>query len=312
MSRSSAAWLVLAATLWGTTGTAQVLGGAGSSPWSVGAVRVLVGALGLAAVGGHRLSRPPWGWLGVGGLAIAGYQVSFFSAVDRAGVTLATVVAIGSGPLLAGLLGRIFRAEPLTRRWSAATVTGVAGVIIIAGRPDQVDPKGVALAVAAGLAYALATVASKHLVEVVGATAAMTWMFGAAALLLAPLIPAADLAWLGRPAGLMAGLWLGLGATTAAYLAFARGLRGARVGDAASVGLVEPATATLLGVLLLGERPAGPAWAGMLLVGLALVLLVRGERLTAGRATTPRHTVPRRGWDRRGRGPSGSRARRHR
>ena len=49
----------------------------------------------------------------------------------------------------------------------------------------------------------------------------------------------------GAGVGLSAALWLGLGATTLAYLLFARGLRGSGVGQAATMGLAEPVTATV-------------------------------------------------------------------
>lgn len=273
--------MLLAAILWGTTGTAQALGHAEGSPLTVGAVRLAIGSAGLLVLGARRISRPPLGWLLAGSLAMAAYQVAFFSGVARAGVAIGTVVAIGSAPVVAGLLARISRGEPLTRRWVGSTALAVGGVALIAGRPDAIDVTGVALAVAAGVAYAASALASKFLVEAMSPTAAMASMFGGAAILLVPLLPAADLTWLDAPSGLAAGIWLGLGATTLAYVAFARGLRGATVGQAATMGLAEPATATLLGVALLTERPPLTAWAGVVLVGVALLLLSRPQRIPA-------------------------------
>src|SRR5688572_20424042 len=136
-------WLLLgAAVLWGTTGTAQSLGGAAGSSLAVGAMRLAIGAAGLLAVGARSLSRPPLGWLILGGAAMAGYQVAFFSAVARSGVALGTVVAIGSAPIMAGLMARITRGERLSARWWTSTVLGVIGVALIAGRPDAVDRVG--------------------------------------------------------------------------------------------------------------------------------------------------------------------------
>ncbi|HSJ34140.1 MAG TPA: EamA family transporter [Acidimicrobiia bacterium] len=267
-------WLLLgAAVLWGTTGTAQALGDAEGSALAVGAMRLGIGAAGLLAIGGRSISRPPLVWLVVGGAAMAGYQVAFFSAVARAGVALGTVVAIGSAPIMAGLMARVIRGERLSPRWWTSTALGVAGVALIAGRPDAADPLGISLALAAGFAYALGTLASKPLVEAMSPAAAMAAVFGTAALILAPLLPTADLEWLSRPAGLGAALWLGLGATTLAYLLFARGLRRSGVGQAATMGLAEPATAALLGSLLLGERPPALAWAGLASITAGLIIL---------------------------------------
>ncbi len=302
MERRALVWLLGAAVLWGTTGTAQALGEAEGSPLSVGAVRLAIGAAGLLVLGWRHLRRTPLRWLAVGAAAMAGYQVAFFAGVARAGVALGTVVAIGSAPVVAGIADWAVRSEPPTRRWWAATALAVTGVALIAGQPEAVDAGGVALAVAAGVAYAVATLASKYLVEVVPPTTAMAAMFGVAAILLAPLLPTADLRWLGRPAGAAAASWLGLGATTAAYVAFARGLRFATVGQAATAGLAEPATATLLGVLLIGERPPGRAWLGVAAVVVALTVLATSP-VSAGAATILRGRGPglRRGRPGRGR-----------
>lgn len=271
-------WLLLgAAVLWGTTGTAQALGGAEGSALAVGAIRLGIGAAGLIAIGGRSMSRPPLVWLILAGAAMAGYQVAFFSAVARAGVALGTVVAIGSAPIMAGLMAWAIRGERLSPRWWTSTMLGVTGVVLIAGRPEAVDPLGIPLALVAGFAYALGTLASKPLVEAMSPAAAMAVVFGAAAMILAPLLPAADFEWLSRPAGLGAALWLGLGATTLAYLLFARGLRRSGVGQAATMGLAEPATATLLGVLVLGERPPGLAWVGLVTIVAGLVILSRSR-----------------------------------
>lgn len=272
---------MVAAVLWGTTGTSQALGGAEGSPLSVGALRLAIGAGGLLVAAGPRLTRPPLGWLMVGAMAMAAYQVAFFSGVARAGVALGTVIAIGSAPVIAGLMGWMVRREPPSARWWLATALAVAGVGLIAGRPLEADVTGVFLAVLAGVSYAVSALAAKYLVEQMPPTAAMALMFGVAAILLLPLLPAADLSWLGETRGVAAALWLGLGATTAAYVAFARGLQGATVGQAATMGLAEPATATVLGVALLAERPGVTGWVGVAMVTVALMALSRPQRLPA-------------------------------
>ena len=288
-----------AAVLWGTTGTAQALGEAEGSPLSVGAVRLAIGAAGLLVLGWRHLRRTPLRWLAVGAAAMAGYQVAFFAGVARAGVALGTVVAIGSAPVVAGIADWAVRSEPPTRRWWAATALAVTGVALIAGQPEAVDAGGVALAVAAGVAYAVATLASKYLVEVVPPTTAMAAMFGVAAILLRP--PAdcrPPLA--GTSAGAAAALWLGLGATTAAYVAFARAAF-ATVGQAATAGWPSPPR-PLLGVLLIGERPPGRAWLGVAAVVVALTVLATSP-VSAGAATILRGRGPglRRGRPGRGR-----------
>ena len=300
MHRRAAALVVTGAVLWGTTGTAQALGGASGSPVSVGVLRLAVGACGLLLAARGHWTRPPMGWTVLAAVAMAGYQAAFFTGVARAGVALGTVVAIGSAPVLAGGLAWAVRGERPAPSWWVATPLAVAGVVLIAGRPSDSDVAGVALAATAGLAYAVYALSSKYLVEAMAPTPAMALVFTVAALLSAPTVVGLDLGWLAEPRGVVAIMWLGLGATTAAYVAFATGLDDIDVATATTLTLAEPATAALLGVLVLGERPGITGWVGMAAVVGAVAIVGRTATITPGRATTSRRTTPRRRPDRSG------------
>jgi drug/metabolite transporter, DME family len=272
--------VLAAAALWGTTGTARALAPAGASPLSVGAVRIAVGGAALLAVAGlrgglRRGDRWPPGPVAAGAVAVAGYQLAFFSAVARTGVAVGTVVAIGSAPVLAGLLAWVAGGERPARRWYAATALAVAGgaLLAVAGQRVRVAAGGVGLALAAGAAYAAYAVAAKRLLARHGQVETMAVLFGAGALLLAPVAAAHPLGWVATPRGALVALHLGLVATAAAYLLFAAGLRRVQVATAATASLAEPLTAAALGVAVLGERltAAGLAGAAALLAGLALL-----------------------------------------
>jgi DME family drug/metabolite transporter len=84
--------VLLAAALFGTTGTAQALGPTSTTPLGVGATRLVVGGLVLLAVlpvVGVRPSRAVALWRTptglVAGLCTALYQLCFFAGVQRAG-----------------------------------------------------------------------------------------------------------------------------------------------------------------------------------------------------------------------------------
>src|SRR2546423_9793774 len=82
--------VLLAAVLWGTTGTARALAPADASPLSVGAVRIAIGgaALLLVALGRGTLRGASWAPLPTltAVCAVALYQPAFFEGVARAGV----------------------------------------------------------------------------------------------------------------------------------------------------------------------------------------------------------------------------------
>jgi DME family drug/metabolite transporter len=275
--------VLAAATLFGTTGTAQALGPSGTTPLGVGAARIVIGGAGLLAVlpwlGGRRrdalaLWRTRWGLLA--GLTTAAYQVFFFAGVARAGVALGTLVTIGSGPVFTGLLSWLVLRERPRASWVLATAVCVLGLALLVGSgataPD-VDPVGLVLALASGFGYAVYTVAAKRLMtDGHRSDEVMTAAFALGGLLLVPVLLTQPLAWLTTPSGLAMALWLGLATTTVAYVLFGRGLRHLEAGPVTTLVLAEPVVATLLGVLVLGESLAPLAWvgAGLVLAGLAL------------------------------------------
>jgi drug/metabolite transporter, DME family len=276
-------WLVLAAAvLWGTTGTAQALAPAGTPPAAVGAVRLAVGGVALLVLAAGRGAlcggqRWPAGVTALAAGSMAAYQPFFFAAVARTGVAVGTVVAIGSAPILAGMLAFLVRRERLQRTWLPATALAVGGCTLLIGAGDSmsVDALGVVLALGAGLAYAIYAVSSKGLLEDRPPDAVMAVVFCLGALALSPLLFVVDLRWLMQLRGLAVALHLGVVATAIAYALFARGLRAVPVATAVTLSLAEPLTATALGVILLGERLTAPATlgSGLLLGGLALLAL---------------------------------------
>ena len=114
---------------------------------------------------------------------------------------------------------------------------------------------------------------------------AMAVAFGAGAVLLLPALLLGGAAWLTTGGGLALALWLGAVPTAAGYLLFARGLRRLDAGETATLTLAEPATATLLGAVVLSERLDVPAAAGIALVVAGLVVLAARPRPRAALAT---------------------------
>jgi len=272
--------VLLSAVCFGTTGTAQALG-PDAAPLTVGAVRVAVGGallLLVARAAPAVAAAWPRRELGVMAVAIAAYQLAFFAAVDRTGVAVGTVVALGSAPAIAGVAGRLVDREPLTGRWAAATALACAGVmlLVLGGGDASVDPLGIVLAMVAGSGYATYAVLAKRLLRRGHAPErVMAASFSLAALLLVPVLLLGDVGWLATGDGLAMALFLGAIPTALAYVLFARGLRHLTPGETATLTLAEPLTATGLGILALGERPGAVAalGAGLVLAGLLALAL---------------------------------------
>ncbi|MBN9607187.1 MAG: DMT family transporter [Actinomycetales bacterium] len=193
MSPTGVLAIVAACLFWGTTGTAASFLPADVSPLAVGASTMGVGGLLLFAVTARRalrVLRDPVArrWVALGAVGVFVYPLAFYTGMQLAGVAVGNVVALGSGPVFAALIEWITERRPLSPRWALATALAVGGIVLLAlGRAADVvgahgasastplvasatpfpglDPVtervvGVAIALLAGAAYALYTVAS--------------------------------------------------------------------------------------------------------------------------------------------------------
>lgn len=284
MNKRGAFFVIFAAVLWGTTGTAQALAPAGAQSLAIGALRLITGGAALMAAYllGRKAPCPlPWFGLPPGPVLLAAgcmaaYQVLFFAGVRLTGVAVGTIVGIGSSPVLAGLLGILFRGEKPGLRWLIATALAIGGCALLAltGEDIHVDFLGMLLAIGAGGAYATFSLASKNMLETQPVEKVMAVVFCLGALLLSPLLLTQPLNWLGSLHGAAVILWLGLLATALAYRLFGQGLRQIPLATAVTLSLAEPLTAGTLGIVWLGE-PLTP------LAGLGIALIFSGLLLTS-------------------------------
>lgn len=285
--------ILLAAVLWGTTGTSQALAPPGATPLAIGAMRLLVGggALMLLAVSRGEITSYK-GWMQpmtlVAGVSAALYQLTFFAGVALTGVAVGTIVGIGSAPIFTGLLGYFVRGEKLRQRWFVATGMAIIGCVLLVFSGNdtvEVNPLGILLSLGAGLAYATFTLGNKKLIEDHQPDAAMAVSFSIGALILLPTLFFVDMAWVATSGGMIVVLHLGLIATGLAYMLFGRGLQTIPVSTAGTLALAEPLTATLLGIFLLGEQLTPIALFGIVILFVGLLwcidVSVKPKRQTA-------------------------------
>lgn len=282
MTRQARAGLAVlaAAALFGTSATSQALLAPDAPPQSVAGLRLLVGAIGLIAFVWWRygpriitaLWRRPLVW--IMGFFVASYQACFFIGAARTGVAIGTLASLALAPFLAGVLAWILREGAPGWIWALSTVIAVIGLAFLTlGSAGQADPVGILAAGCAGASYAVYTVVGSRLArEGHDASAVLAASFSIGAVLLLPAVFAAGAWWL-NPSGIALILWLGLIATTLAYLLFGVGLAALQPGHIATLNLAEPVVATILGVLILGERLPAAGWIGCALIIVALGIL---------------------------------------
>ncbi len=201
------------------------------------------------------------------GSVLAVMNACFYLAIDR--LPLGTVAAIEFVPVvaLAALGAR-------TVRNAGALALAVPGVYLLTGVQIAAEPLGLALAFANALLFALYIVLADRVAKREG----LSGIDGlAASMLIAAVVVSLIGGWqavpvLGDPVGLLAGVGVGVSSSVVPYVADQLALaRLARATYALLVSLL-PATATVIGIVVLAQVPTAAEVAGIALVvaGVAL------------------------------------------
>jgi inner membrane transporter RhtA len=209
----------------------------------------------------HRLPSDPRRLLLAWGTVLAVMNCCFYVAIDR--LPLGTVAAIEFLPVivLAALGTR-------TARNAVALALAVPGVYVLTGIRWESEPLGLALAFANALLFALYIVLAHRVAqhdEVSGIDGLAASML-VAAVVVTPLAGWAAVPAISDPLALAAGIGVGVSSSVIPYIADQLAMaRLARATYALMVSLL-PATATVIGVLVLAQVPSARELAGVALV----------------------------------------------
>lgn len=293
--------LIVAGAAWGTAGAAAslVYRASDMGPIALSFWRCAAGFALLLAV--HLLRRrrlrvtgvsEPFGRkalrAGVTGIGLAVFQTAYFAAVDVTGLAVGTVVTLGAGPVFIALGARLALGELLGRGGVAAVAGALTGLAVLAlgGEGATVRPWGVLLALVSAAAYSAMTLLTRKWGRDGGADAASTslWAFAVTSLSLLPFALAEGLVpHTTEPVRLVWLLtYIAAVPTALAYALYFAGAAAVRSATVSVIMLLEPVSATVLAVVLLGEHLTTPTLAGTLLMlgsvtGLA-VAEARGAR----------------------------------
>jgi DME family drug/metabolite transporter len=272
--------VLLACVLFSTSATGRAYLDFPGSSISVGAWRVFLGGIGLAAyaairygtTGLRKLIRMPIVW--VMALAVLAYQISFFIGATRIGVAMGTLGALATAPFFAGVLGWIVGTGKPSAIWVVSTVMGVIGLALITGVSEVRDNLGFFAVFISGVMYAVFTVFGVRLTRTRDVTGAevLGAAFGIGALISLPIVLFTS-AWINS--ALLVGfvLYIGLATTALGYILFGNGLTHLSPGTVSTLTLAEPVLATLMGVFILGEVMNLRGWIGCAVIIGALALL---------------------------------------
>ena len=216
------------------------------------------------------------------GALTAAFQLLFFVAVLAAGVSVATVVALGFAPVLLLLLHSAQRRKVPRAPQLLTVAMGVVGLLLVsltggdAGGPSPAY--GVLAALGSGTAYALSADVGSSVSRGHDAVPVAAGTMTVAALIMVPAGLVVGLArgdaLVATDAATWAGLaYLGVVTMALAYVLLFAGLRTTASGSAAVATLLEPVTAVVIAVLLLGETLTAAGVAGALLILAAIATL---------------------------------------
>ncbi|MFI1868995.1 DMT family transporter [Streptomyces jumonjinensis] len=266
-------YLVIAGVAWGTAGAAASLvfrvsdlGALALSFWRcAGGLVLLLGALALRT----RRARPANAVeprrrrliriLGTGvGLTV--FQSAYFAAVEATGLAVATVVTLGAGPVLIAVGARLTMGERLGRGGLAAVAGALCGltVLVLGGESGTVRPAGIVLALLSASGYAAITLLARWLGRSGGGDSLATtaWAFAIGAVGLLPMALAEGV--LPQTEDPVRVLWLlayvAAVPTALAYVLYFAGAAAVRAATVSVIMLLEPVSAAVIAVTVLGER----------------------------------------------------------
>lgn len=226
----------------------------------------------------------------IGMISVAIYPLAFYSSMRMAGITIGTVVSIGSAPLFTALLEKFFDKKALSLKWFISLIFGVIGVLLLSvgethshGSTQSIstDQKtiGIILGLIAALTYSLYSWAAKKMIDRgVDSKASMGLIFGFGALILLPTLFFTGSNLFDESVNLYVVAYMMLIPMFLGYLLFGYALKTISASTATTLTLFEPLVAALFAVLLVGEQLAPIGWVGMVLIFVCLAVLSKTDR----------------------------------
>lgn len=282
--------VAVAALCWGLSGGIGAM--LMAEGWSAFVVAFYRGSIGLLFVlvwlalqprGSGLASRRLWFWSVMAGLGVVGNFSFYFISIAEGSVAVAATLMY-CAPVFVYLVSFALRLEYATPlKWVAIAMVMV-GIVLLTGLYDvsaqSVTPIGAGTGLLAGLSYAVFIFGFKYAAPHGSPQAILVIAFAVLSLILG---------WLGGTDQILAVLsapaWplflvLGVIGAGLSFILYIFGLNHTAPAVAAIVAMVEPVTASLFGVAVLGENLAGLQLFGM---GLVLVTVTSLSVYSGGR-----------------------------
>ncbi|WP_419307402.1 DMT family transporter [Chromohalobacter israelensis] len=270
------ALVVLASFCWGLSG--GIGGMLMADDWDAFVVSFYRGAIGLVFVLGWLAIRPRhnglstprlWGWSAVAGLGVAGNFAFYFLSISQGSVAVAATLMY-SAPIFVYLLSFVLKLEkPTPLKWAAIAVV-MLGIVLLTRIYDVgaggITLLGVGAGLLAGVSYAVFIFGFKYAAPHGSPQAILVIAFAVLAVLLAGLGDTSQTLDVLHTPDWPLFVTLGILGAGLSFIFYVNGLHHTAPAVASIVAMVEPVTASLFGVVVLGESLVSIQIVGMVLI----------------------------------------------
>ena len=270
------ALVVLASFCWGLSG--GIGGMLMADDWDAFVVSFYRGAIGLVFVLGWLAIRPRhsglsnprlWGWSAVAGLGVAGNFAFYFLSISQGSVAVAATLMY-SAPIFVYLLSFVLKLEkPTPLKWAAIVVV-MLGIVLLTRIYDVgaggITLLGVGAGLLAGVSYAVFIFGFKYAAPHGTPQAILVIAFAVLAVLLAGLGDTSQTLDVLHTPDWPLFITLGILGAGLSFIFYVNGLHHTAPAVASIVAMVEPVTASLFGVVVLGESLVSIQIVGMVLI----------------------------------------------
>lgn len=288
MKKAAPVFILIAGVLWGCLGIfVRRLNEQGLFAMEIVSLRAIVTCIFMGislAIYNQKLFfirlRDIWCFIGTGICSIVFFNFCYFKAISMTSLSVAAVLLYTAPAIVMALSFFLFK-EQFSKRKIISFVLTFIGCVLVTGvltDSGNITVFGVLIGLGAGLGYALYSIFSRYAIEKGYHTLTITFYtffiatLGTLFLVDVPQIYAVATESMGTFCLCLA---LGTLCTVLPYLTYTVGLQFVDNSKASIIASVEPVTATLLGILLFGEKITSLGVLGMVLVLLALLICNR-------------------------------------
>lgn len=286
--------VLLSSAFFSVSGTLQALAPEGATPFVITEIRMIVGGFFLfcwCAVTGRlpkNLKTLPWKELLICALMLLIGQLCFFTGMFYIGVAAGAVISIGSAPVFAAILGKIFLKKSPQAIWYPATAMAIVGIVCINGFGIELNRMMlIGLLLMDGFTYSIYIMMSKKLTTDLDTDTAVMIILLIIAAMLSPVLYYFPVSWAWSSTnGILVSLGIGILTAGCAFTFLTAGSRLISPSVAATLCLTEPMAAVCWGIFLLHENADFLTLTGIALILVSVVLLVVGQIVSEKRRAT--------------------------